>query len=510
MAWPGVPGRIKRALQGRSQMSTTKNEVLLQADKLTRRFGGLVANQDISVTLERQMIHVCCSAPTARASRPASTCCRATCRRPRAHPLPRQGTSPRLPRRSARRHRRSYQRTNIFPQFTVLENVRLAAQSPPAAVEPVPARPWSRSGRWRSARACIEESRPGQARRLGVGRAQPWRAKRQLEIAMVLATDAQVLLLDEPLAGMGSGGVSEHGRGAQAPAPDRGILLVEHDMDAVFAVADMITVMVNGQLLECGPPAQIKASVASSRPIWVRRTSMSNMLLEAKEIQPTTVQPHPARHRLQHPRRRGHRPHGPQRHGQVQSTLIKHRARDGRSQTGQVLVRGDDYTRRAPFQTAQRGHRTCRRARHLQSLTVRENLLMSARAGVDGRREWTFDRVMETFPRLGERINNGGWQLSGGEQQMLTIGRALMTNRPADLGRGHWRASPADRDGDLAHRQGDPQDRHRHRDQWTRNHGAVTSICDRAMILVKGQVVFDGTSDEIRAQPELIQKHLGV
>ncbi len=146
----------------------------------------------------------------------------------------------------------------------------------------------------------------------------------------------------------------------------------------------------------------------------------------------------------------------------------------------------------------------------LKSLTVRENLLMSGRAGIDGRREWTFDRVMATFPRLGERINNGGWQLSGGEQQMLTIGRALMTNPDllildeATEGLAPliameiWRIVKEIRKTGIATVIVD------------KNHGAVTSICDRAMILVKGQVVFDGSSDEIRAQPELIQKHLGV
>jgi branched-chain amino acid transport system ATP-binding protein len=62
------------------------------------------------------------------------------------------------------------------------------------------------------------------------------------------------------------------------------------------------------------------------------------------------------------------------------------------------------------------------------NLNVRENLVMSERAGIDGRRDWTLARVMSIFPRLGERLNHGGQQLSGGEQQMLSIGRALMTN----------------------------------------------------------------------------------
>jgi branched-chain amino acid transport system ATP-binding protein len=86
--------------------------------------------------------------------------------------------------------------------------------------------------------------------------------QRQLELAMVLATAPEILLLDEPLAGMGA---EEAGRMVELLrelAAGHAILLVEHDMDAVFALADTITVMVNGQVLESGPPAQIRASAA--------------------------------------------------------------------------------------------------------------------------------------------------------------------------------------------------------------------------------------------------------
>jgi len=86
--------------------------------------------------------------------------------------------------------------------------------------------------------------------------------QRQLEIAMVLATDAEVMLLDEPLAGMGSDESAKMVEVLKRLRQTRAILLVEHDMDAVFAVADTITVMVNGQVLESGPPAQIRSSVA--------------------------------------------------------------------------------------------------------------------------------------------------------------------------------------------------------------------------------------------------------
>jgi len=86
--------------------------------------------------------------------------------------------------------------------------------------------------------------------------------QRQLEIAMVLATQPKVLLLDEPLAGMGADEAARMVCLLKTLAAGHAILLVEHDMDAVFAVADLITVMVNGQVLESGAPARIRASAA--------------------------------------------------------------------------------------------------------------------------------------------------------------------------------------------------------------------------------------------------------
>jgi branched-chain amino acid transport system ATP-binding protein len=84
--------------------------------------------------------------------------------------------------------------------------------------------------------------------------------QRQLEIAMVLATEPEVLLLDEPLAGMGAEESARMVGLLERLSSAHAILLVEHDMDAVFALADVITVMVNGQVLESGPPAAIRAS----------------------------------------------------------------------------------------------------------------------------------------------------------------------------------------------------------------------------------------------------------
>ena len=199
------------------------------------------------------------------------------------------------------------------------------------------------------------------------------------------------------------------------------------------------------------------------------------------------------------------------RNGMGKSTLIRTLLGHVAQRDGHITLFGKDASRFKPHEVARLGVAYVPEGRGVfPNLTVRENLQMSARAGKAGQRDWTFDRVMTTFPRLGERINNGGWQLSGGEQQMLTIGRALMTNPDllildeATEGLAPlvameiWRIIKEIRGTGIATVIVD------------KNHGAVTAICNRAMILVKGAVVFDGSSEEVRDNPELIQKHLGV
>ena len=237
---------------------------------------------------------------------------------------------------------------------------------------------------------------------------------------------------------------------------------------------------------------------------------MSNMLLEAKELHTYYGASH-ILHGIDFHIRQGEGIALMGRNGMGKTTLIKSMLGIVRPRHGRILVRGDDFTRAPTYRTVQRGIAYVPEGRGIfPNLSVRENLQMAARAGVDGQREWTFERVMATFPRLGERINNGGWQLSGGEQQMLTIGRALMTNPDllildeATEGLAPfialeiWRIVKEIRKTGIATMIVD------------KNHSAVTSICDRAMILVKGEVVFDGSSEQVREDPGLIQKHLGV
>ena len=156
---------------------------------------------------------------------------------------------------------RSYQRTNLFAPFTVLENCRIAAQS----------RLSSSMHFFRPAdkyAALIESARHAlrqaglDARENTVVSDLSHGERRQVEIAMALATRPRVLLLDEPLAGMGAEESQRITALLRALATDHAIILVEHDMDAVFALAHTLTVMVNGKVLESGPPSQIRSSRA--------------------------------------------------------------------------------------------------------------------------------------------------------------------------------------------------------------------------------------------------------
>ena len=177
------------------------------------------------------------------------------------------------PRRARAGLGRSYQRTTIFAEFSVLENCRLAAQ----ASEPRPWLVWERAANDRrgiaiATRALAAAGLDGDAGRIASTLSHG--AKRQLEIAMCLATAPRALLLDEPLAGMGA---EETGR-MLALLSDlkatHAILLVEHDMDAVFRVADRITVMVNGQVIASDVPERIRSDPRGP-PRLPRRRALS-------------------------------------------------------------------------------------------------------------------------------------------------------------------------------------------------------------------------------------------
>lgn len=144
------------------------------------------------------------------------------------------------------------------------------------------------------------------------------------------------------------------------------------------------------------------------------------------------------------------------------------------------------------------------------NLTVRENLVMAARPGLDGRRDWTLERVLDTFPRLGERIGSLGDRLSGGEQQMVSIGRALMTNPDliimdeateglAPLIRKEiWGVIRTVRDTGIAALLVD------------KNVKDLLSFSDRAMVMVKGRIVMEGAAGEVAQDQAALTRHLSL
>ena len=144
------------------------------------------------------------------------------------------------------------------------------------------------------------------------------------------------------------------------------------------------------------------------------------------------------------------------------------------------------------------------------NLTVREHLVMSARRGPEGRADWTLERILALFPRLAERSRNLGLRLSGGEQQMLSIGRALMTNPSlllldeateglAPLVRKEiWSVIRTIKAAGVATLIVDKDIR------------ALAAVSDRSVVLAKGRVVFEGRTTELAARPQLLNRHLGV
>ncbi len=199
------------------------------------------------------------------------------------------------------------------------------------------------------------------------------------------------------------------------------------------------------------------------------------------------------------------------RNGMGKSTLIRSMLGIVKPRHGEVRVCGSAMTGAEPYLVARQGIAYVPEGRGIfPNLTVRENLVMAARAGPDGRRDWTLDRALSTFPRLAERLDFGGWQLSGGEQQMLTIGRALMTNPDLlildeateglapQIAREIWRIIGDIRAHGMATLIVD------------KNYRSVTAIADRNVILVKGRVVFEGDSRSLLAQPAMLHGHLGV
>jgi branched-chain amino acid transport system ATP-binding protein len=199
------------------------------------------------------------------------------------------------------------------------------------------------------------------------------------------------------------------------------------------------------------------------------------------------------------------------RNGMGKTTLLRSLIGLVPQRRGRIMLASRDVSAAPPEAIARGGVAFVPEGRGIfASLTITENLLMAARGAADGRRTWTLDRVLALFPRLAERRHHWGNQLSGGEQQMLTIGRALMTNPDLILideateglapmiAQTIWQTLRVIRQEGVATLVVDKDFR------------ALSALADRVLLMTKGELVFTGTPAELKARGMLLEKHLGV
>jgi branched-chain amino acid transport system ATP-binding protein len=238
------------------------SEALLQVDNLSKRFGGIVASDDLSLTVAKGELHAVIGPNGAgKTTLIAQLSGQLAPDSGRVHFAGSDITQVPMHARSRLGLARSFQITSLFLDLSVLDNVALAVQA--------------HAGHsfhfWRNARAepALREPARAALARVGLGQRADERAAalshgehRQLELAMALAGNPRMLLLDEPMAGLGPEESARMVAMLRALKAEFTILLVEHDMEAVFALADRITVLVYGRVLASGAPAAIRADAA--------------------------------------------------------------------------------------------------------------------------------------------------------------------------------------------------------------------------------------------------------
>jgi branched-chain amino acid transport system ATP-binding protein len=236
------------------------SEPLLQVDHLAKRFGGIIATDDIALGVERGELHAVIGPNGAgKTTLIAQLSGQLSPDSGRIRFAGNDITTLPMYRRSALGLARSFQITSLFLDLSVLDNVALAVQAHAG-----------HSFRfWRNARSQAELRQPARAAldRVGLGDRADWRASalshgehRLLELAMALAGQPRMLLLDEPMAGLGPEESARMVDMLRALKAELTILLVEHDMEAVFALADRITVLVYGRVIASGAPDEIRTN----------------------------------------------------------------------------------------------------------------------------------------------------------------------------------------------------------------------------------------------------------
>lgn len=199
------------------------------------------------------------------------------------------------------------------------------------------------------------------------------------------------------------------------------------------------------------------------------------------------------------------------RNGMGKTTLIKCLLGLVPATSGDIKLRDQDAKLLSTHLLAKAGIAYVPEGRGIfKNLSVKENLFLAARSGFEGRMDWTYDRVLDSFPRLKERLTHGGQQLSGGEQQMLSIGRALLTNPDLLIldeateglapliAQDIWNIIDVIKASGISTLIVD------------KNFKSLSKISNRCVVMVKGEIVFNDISSQLIARPQSLKSWLGV
>jgi len=415
---------------------------------------------------------------------------------------------------------RSFQITNLFPGLSIDENLRLAIQ----------ARDPSHRNGWRNARSIerVTQHTAELVRFLGLSGIEKadagllsYGGQRLLDMGLALASSPRVLLLDEPLAGLAAAERERVGQLIKQISADIPVLLVEHDIDRVFALSDRVTVMNEGAVLVDGTTDEARRSSAV-REIYIgsgtaalaakarghAERARSPELLVLRDVNAFYGKSHIVKdaslavHEREIVALLG-------RNGAGKSTLLKTIIGIVAAQGGQIALAGDDRVGRAAAENARAGIGYVPQGRGLfAGLSVRHNFELGRlkRRGGSGV-AWTDEKILDFFPQLKARLDTPADYLSGGEQQMAAVGRALAGHvRVLLLDEPFEGLAPA-----IIEELFEAFDRLR--DELSiviveHNLDLVLALADQAYVLERGSVVHHGPAQALRDDFELRKRVL--